>query len=115
MMMRVEVDKPCGCHAERMPFYRDKVIVLLDVPPRIDAAQARMLASELVKAAEAVEPAVKRLNRVVWVCGACEIQWVEVEPKHFVVRDKGTREPVAEARYWPDAFEAARQYSSRAL
>jgi hypothetical protein len=85
------------------------LMTLREVRFALTANEARQLAIDLDGAAQQAEPEPKRINRILWSCGPCEIQHCCVDDL-FYVKDKGTGEVVARVDWLYEAVEAVHAY-----
>jgi hypothetical protein len=75
--------------------------------------EAREIAAQLNLAAGTVRPEAKRLNRVLWNCGPCQIRQVPSiagNPDFFLVIDQGSRQQIGARNSLEDAVDLVRQY-----
>lgn len=109
--MRMNVEQNEG----RDQFQREHPVDLRVGEMRIAMSvdEARLIAHELLRVAGTVRPEAKRLNRVLWSCGPCQIQQVPSmlgSPDFFVVTDGGSRQQIGKRNSLEDAVDLVRQY-----
>ena len=109
--MRMNVEQNEG----RDQFQREHPVDLRVGEMRIAMSvdEARLIAHELLRVAGTVRPEAKRLNRVLWSCGPCQIRQVlpiEGYPDFFRVIDNGSRQEVGICRSLEEAVDLVQQY-----
>jgi hypothetical protein len=80
--------------------------------------EARELAHAILLEADKADPQLKRLSRIHWVCGACNILLHEGkgegEEDLYRLRDKGSFECLGDAESLEEAYQVAKSYSREA-